>query len=162
MVMLVGVMMQDDAVNGAALLATARDFQPRIIAQRDAIETSRRLPEDLARDLAHAGFFRIFLPAAYGGLDLTPMDGIAVFEELAKADASVAWCVWNGNTHWTAAQLSPEAGHAIHDVRTSSRPTIRNPPVRRMSSTALPLDRSLVAGQRLRDRDLDGSVVGRV
>jgi alkylation response protein AidB-like acyl-CoA dehydrogenase len=60
-------------------------------------------------------FFRIFLPAAYGGLDLTPMDGITVFEELAKADASVAWCVWNGNTHWTAAQLSPEAAHAIHD-----------------------------------------------
>jgi len=23
--------------------------------------------------------------------------------------------VWNGNTHWTAAQLSPEAAHAIHD-----------------------------------------------
>ena len=43
------------------------------------------------------------------------MDGIAVFEELAKADASVAWCVWNGNSHWTAAQLSPEAAHAIHD-----------------------------------------------
>ena len=43
------------------------------------------------------------------------MEGIAVFEELAKADASVAWCVWNGNTHWTAAQLSPEAAHAIHD-----------------------------------------------
>src|SRR5262249_35966930 len=31
------------------------------------------------------------------------------------ADGSVAWCVWNGNTHWTAAQLSPEAAHAIHD-----------------------------------------------
>jgi alkylation response protein AidB-like acyl-CoA dehydrogenase len=128
-------MMQDDAVNGAALLATARDFQPRIIAQRDGIETSRRLPKDLAHDLAHAGFFRIFLPAAYGGLDLTPMDGIAVFEELAKADASVAWCVWNGNTHWTAAQLALEAGHAIHDDPESSRPTIRNPRVRHMSST---------------------------
>src|SRR5262245_18251949 len=104
-----------DTTNGAALLATARDFQPRIIAQREAIETSRRLPEDLARDLARAGFFRIFLPAAYGGLDLTPMDGIAVFEELAKADASVAWCVWNGNAHWIAAQLSSEAAHAIHE-----------------------------------------------
>ena len=43
------------------------------------------------------------------------MDGIAVIEELAKADASVAWCVWNGNTHWTAAQLSAEAARAIHD-----------------------------------------------
>src|SRR5262245_58539447 len=104
-----------ETASGAALLAAARDFRPRVIAQRDAIETSRRVPEDLARDLARAGFFRIFLPAAYGGLDLTPMAGITVFEELAKADASVAWCVWNGNAHWTAAQLSPEAAHAIHD-----------------------------------------------
>ena len=96
---------------GAALLGAARDFRARIVSQRDSIEASRRLPEDLARDLARAGFFRIFLPAAYGGLDLTPMDGAAVFEELAKADASVAWCVWNGNTHWTAAQLSPGTQH---------------------------------------------------
>src|SRR5271170_4702390 len=104
-----------DTAGGTGTLEAARNFQPRILAARDAIEETRRLPEDLARDLAQAGFFRIFLPAAYGGLDLTPMDGIAVFEELAKADASVAWCVWNGNTHWTAAQLAPEAAHAIHD-----------------------------------------------
>jgi hypothetical protein len=100
---------------GPELLDIARTFRSRILAERDRIEAARRLPEDLACELARAGFFRIFLPATYGGLDLTPMDGIAVFEELAKADASVAWCVWNGNTHWTAAQLSPEAGHAIHD-----------------------------------------------
>ena len=104
-----------DMQSSTTLHDAAHDFRPRIIAQRDAIETSRRLPENLARELAHAGFFRIFLPAAYGGLDLTPMAGIAVFEELAKSDASVAWCVWNGNTHWTTAQLSPEAAHAIHD-----------------------------------------------
>ena len=106
-----------DTANGAELLATARELRPHILSRRDAIEASRRLPEGLARELARAGFFRIFLPAAYGGLDLTPMEGIAIFEELAKADASVAWCVWNGNTHWTAAQLSPEAAHAIHDDR---------------------------------------------
>jgi indole-3-acetate monooxygenase len=117
-----------DTASGTAMLETARRFRPRILAERDAIERERRLPEDLARDLARAGFFRIFLPAAYGGLDLAPMDGIAVFEELAKADASVAWCVWNGNTHWTAAQLSPEAAGTIHaepDVITanSTRPS---------------------------------------
>src|SRR5713101_8563361 len=103
-----------ETATGAALLAAARDFRPRVIAQRDAIETSRRLPNDLARELARAGFFRIFLPEAYGGLDLAPMEGLAVFEELARADASVSWCVWNGNTHWTAAQLSPEAARTIH------------------------------------------------
>ncbi|HEY7577780.1 MAG TPA: acyl-CoA dehydrogenase family protein [Acetobacteraceae bacterium] len=100
--------------NGPELLEIARGFQPRIVAERDLIETGRRLPDDLAHDMARAGFFRIFLPAAYGGLDLTPADGLQVFEQLAQADASVAWCVWNGNTHWTAAQLSPAAARAIH------------------------------------------------
>ncbi len=100
--------------DGPGLLEIARGFRPRIIAERDRIETGRRLPDDLARDLAADGFFRIFLPAAYGGLDLAPSDALQVFEQLAQADASVAWCVWNGNTHWTAAQLSPRVAGAIY------------------------------------------------
>jgi len=106
---------------------------PHRCLPRNAIEASRRLPEGLTSELARAGFFRMFLPAAYGGLDLAPMDGLAVFEELAKADASVAWCVWNGNTQWTAAQLSPEAAHAIHDDPDASSPTARVPQARRTS-----------------------------
>ena len=89
-------------------------MRPRIVAERDRVEASRRLPEELTRDLARAGFFRILLPEAYGGLDLTPMEAMEVLEELARADASVAWCVWNGNTHWTTAQLAPEAARTIH------------------------------------------------
>ena len=117
-----------DVENGLALLEVARSLRLRIVAERDRIESARRLPEDLTRELARAGFFRIYLPAAYGGLDLTPMQGVAVFEELARADASVAWCVWNGNTHWTAAQLSPEAARTVYanpDVVTanSTRPS---------------------------------------
>ena len=97
------------------MLEHARAFGPRILAERGNIEAARRLPDDLARNLAQAGFFRISLPAAYGGLDLDPTDALEVFEELAKADASVAWCVWNGNTHWTAAQLSPETARAVYN-----------------------------------------------
>jgi alkylation response protein AidB-like acyl-CoA dehydrogenase len=103
-----------DTRNGRALQEVARTFRPRILAERDHIEAARRLPEDLTRDLARAGFFRIFVPEVYGGLDLTPMAATEVFEELARADASVAWCVWNGNTHWTAAQLAPEVARTIH------------------------------------------------
>lgn len=99
---------------GPELLDIARTFRSRILAERDRIEAARRLPEDLAHDLARAGFFRIFLPATYGGLDLAPAAALEVFEELAQADASVAWCVWNGNTHWTAGQLAPEAARTIH------------------------------------------------
>ena len=103
-----------DRRTGAALLEAARTFRSRILTERDHIEAARRIPEDLARDLAHAGFFRIHLPEVYGGLDLTPMEAMEVFEELAQADASVAWCVWNGNTHWTAAQLASEVARTIH------------------------------------------------
>src|SRR5712692_757370 len=117
-----------DYDSSSALLEVVREFRSRIIAERDHIEAARRIPEDIARDLAAAGFFRIFLPEAYGGIDLTPMQAMEVFEELARADASAAWCVWNGNTHWTAAQLSPEAARTIHadpDVITanSTRPS---------------------------------------
>src|SRR3989442_10714031 len=89
---------------GTTVMEAAKAFRPRILAERERIEAGRRLPEDLARELARAGFFRIFLPAAYGGLDLTPKAATEVFEELARADASVAWCVWNGNTYWTTAR----------------------------------------------------------
>ena len=99
---------------GAELLDAARALLPRILAERDRIETGRRLPEDLTRELARRGFFRIFLPKAYGGLDLEPTEGLEVLEELGRADASVAWCVWNGNTHWIIAQLSPTGVKEVH------------------------------------------------
>jgi len=95
-------------------LEAARGFRERILAERERVESERRIPDDLARDLARAGLFRLSLPAAYGGLDLAPMESLAVFEELARADASVAWCVWNGNTYWTAAQVSERAAREVY------------------------------------------------
>jgi indole-3-acetate monooxygenase len=95
------------------LMESAKALRPRILAERERIEAERRLPEELVRELAQAGFFRIFLPAVYGGLDLTPMAAAEVFEELARADASVAWCVWNGNTYWTTARWERDVGQAI-------------------------------------------------
>ena len=95
------------------LMEAARALRPRILADRQRIESGRRLPEDLARELARAGFFRIYLPEAYGGLDLTPMAATEIFEELARADASVAWCVWNGNTYWTTVRWPKEVAQAV-------------------------------------------------
>jgi alkylation response protein AidB-like acyl-CoA dehydrogenase len=96
------------------LLQAARALRPVILAARERVENDRRLPQDLTAELARKGFFRLFLPHAYGGLDLAPARALEALEELARADASVAWCVWNGNTHWVAAQLSPMAMRVIH------------------------------------------------
>src|SRR5438270_13203464 len=93
---------------GAALLEAARAFRPRIIADRDRIEASRRIPEDLAQELARAGYFRLLLPEAYGGLDLKSIAAMEGFVELAGAVGSIARSVRIGNTHRSAAQLQPE------------------------------------------------------
>ena len=112
------------------LMEAAKALRPRILADRERIEAARRLPEDLARELARAGFFRIYLPAAYGGLDLTPTAATEVFEELARADASVAWCVWNGNTYWTTVRWPMEVAQIVLAdpdmiLANSTRPTGR-------------------------------------
>src|SRR5262249_12298095 len=91
-------------------------------------EAGRRLPDDLARDLARAGFFRLSVPEDYGGLDLSPLEALEVYEELARADGSVAWCVMNGNANWTTPQLSKEVAHSIFAdpnviVANSTRPS---------------------------------------
>src|SRR5687767_12605772 len=79
--------------SATTLVEAAHHLRPRILGQREQIEAGRRLPEELAQELARAGFFRVSLPEAYGGLDLGPPEAVEVFEELARADASVAWCV---------------------------------------------------------------------
>jgi alkylation response protein AidB-like acyl-CoA dehydrogenase len=106
--------MGDGDAAGNALLQAARAMRPRILADRERIEAGRRLPQDLTQVLARQGFFRLFLPETYGGLDLAPAQGLEVLEELGGADASVAWCVWNSNTHWIVAQLSPEGVKNLH------------------------------------------------
>ncbi len=97
------------------LLESARQLRPLILAQRDQIEAGRRLPEELARELTGIGLFRASLPEAYGGYDLGPLETMEIYEELARADASVAWCVWNANTNWTTARIPTEAAHAVFD-----------------------------------------------
>ena len=143
---------------GDALLDVARSFWPCIVAERDCIEASYRLSKDLARGLAHAGFFRIFLSEAYGGLDLASMEAMDIFEELARADASVAWCVWNGNTHWTVAQLSPEAVCTIYADPMSLQQTVRTPRVRYRSSR-VPREHRLTCSSLRRSAKINTSQV---
>ena len=103
-----------DTRTGTALLETARAFRPRIIAQRERIEASRRLPEDLARELAGPDFSVSPCRGPMAGSICLRRRCSKSSKSWPRADASVAWCVWNGNTHWTAAQLAPEAARAVY------------------------------------------------
>ena len=76
----------------------AKNFQPVLRASAEEFEEVRRLPADLAGDLAKAGLFRMMTPTSIGGYEMAPGDIVDVLESLAYGDASVSWCVMIANT----------------------------------------------------------------
>jgi alkylation response protein AidB-like acyl-CoA dehydrogenase len=77
------------------LLDAATALRRDILAARRETETQRQLPQPILDALAEADLFRMSVPAAHGGAEGDPVEVLAVYEELARAEPAVAWCVWN-------------------------------------------------------------------
>jgi alkylation response protein AidB-like acyl-CoA dehydrogenase len=73
------------------VLDNVRALLPEIKARAEEIEQARAVPRDLAEQLRSAGVFRRYVPRSHGGDEMWPDDALTVIEELARADASVAW-----------------------------------------------------------------------
>ena len=95
-------------------LRRARELAPDIAAAADEIECRRELPEAVVDALVERGLFRLLLPRSLGGAELLPADFVPVIEEIAKADASTAWCLNQASgCSMTVAYLEPEAACEI-------------------------------------------------
>jgi alkylation response protein AidB-like acyl-CoA dehydrogenase len=64
-----------------------------IAAAAPQFEAGRELTPDVVSALHDAGLFRMLVPRSLGGHEVSPLVFVQAVEELAKADASVAWCV---------------------------------------------------------------------
>src|SRR5271156_3479246 len=85
-----------------------------IAAHGAEIERRRELPERVHEALIEGGFFRLLLPRSLGGAELLPAAYVPVIEEIAKADASAAWCLNQTNgCAMIAAWLEPAAAAEI-------------------------------------------------
>jgi len=103
-------------VSGAVVdtVATARAMCSEVRARGDEIERGRRIPADLSKGFARAGFYRMCVPEVYGGLELPPADTMYTIETLAQADGSAAWVVFIGATSGSVlALLPPDSARAI-------------------------------------------------
>jgi alkylation response protein AidB-like acyl-CoA dehydrogenase len=92
-----------------APIAAAKAFQPTLRQRADEIERGRQLPADLAAAFAKAGFYRLCIPEAYGGLETDPLTLSQTIETLAEADGSAAWCVMIGATTGLCMSYLPAA-----------------------------------------------------
>ena len=95
-------------------LARVREMAPELAAAGDEIDRRRELPASIVDALIERGLFRMLLPASLGGAELLPAQYVPIIEELAKSNASTAWCVnQNSGCSMTAAHLAPEVAREI-------------------------------------------------
>jgi alkylation response protein AidB-like acyl-CoA dehydrogenase len=69
-----------------------------VAARAADTEQQRRLPADLAAELAQAGLFRMLVPTSLGGAEVDVATLFNRLEQLGRADAATGWCVMIGGT----------------------------------------------------------------
>jgi len=98
----------------ADCLRRARELGPELDAAAEEIERRRELPEAIVEALVERGLFRLLLPRSCGGAELRPAAYVSVIEEVAKHDASVAWCLGQAcGCTMTSAYLDPAVAREI-------------------------------------------------
>jgi len=106
--------MADGTEAGSEYLERARGLAALIEASADQAERERRLPEPLFTALVEAGLFRLLLPRSLDGAEVDPVTFVRVVEDIAKRDASTAWCLCQvSGCSMIAAYLDPRVARQI-------------------------------------------------
>ncbi|MGV7219434.1 acyl-CoA dehydrogenase family protein [Bradyrhizobium sp. UFLA05-112] len=102
---------------GFGLVERARALAPLIGREADAIERERRLTQPVVAALIENGLYRALLPQSLGGAEAAPEVFMQMLEEIAKADASTAWCLGQcGVCAMIAASLDHHAADEIFNT----------------------------------------------
>src|SRR4030081_2887591 len=80
-------------VPGFGLIERAQALAPLITREADEIERTRRLTPPVVSALVENGLYRSLLPQSLGGAEAPLEIFMQMQEEIAKADASTAWCL---------------------------------------------------------------------
>ena len=84
--------------------------------ERDEFDSNGQLSDELFQQIAALGLFRLFLPAALGGPELSALEFMQVVEAAAALDGTVGWLVGNGGGMGRAgAYLPADSARAIFD-----------------------------------------------
>jgi indole-3-acetate monooxygenase len=95
-------------------IARARQLRPLLEAHAAKNEAARQLVPEVLDALYEARMFRMLMPRSCDGLELQPATYVQVIEEIAKADASVAWCMSQGSgCSMISAYLAPNVARDV-------------------------------------------------
>jgi indole-3-acetate monooxygenase len=99
------------------LVERARALQSLISHEAPEGERNRRLTEPVVAALIENGLYRALLPSSLGGAEAPPMIFMEMVEEIAKADASTAWCLGQCSVcAMISAYLDHDVAHEIFNA----------------------------------------------
>jgi alkylation response protein AidB-like acyl-CoA dehydrogenase len=90
-------------------LEAIEQLAPMVAEHRVCFDRDRKIPEVVFRAFAEAGLFRLWLPTALGGPELSPTEFMQVVEAASSLDGSIGWIVANGSGMSRIAGYLPEA-----------------------------------------------------
>ena len=104
------------AETGTGMLKRALELVPFLREHAPQSEKLRRLAPQSFEVLRDAGFFKLYVPLAYGGFELTPLETIRIYAALAQGDGAAAWVTTIMATNgWMAAQYSKAVQHTLFE-----------------------------------------------
>lgn len=97
------------------LVGVARELGPVLAAGAGESDRAGRLARTSLGALRDAGFLRLYVPRALGGLELDPLSHAQVQEELARHDSAAAWILQAaGSSAWWCSRLPAETVDEIY------------------------------------------------
>ena len=78
-------------------LPIVRDLEPLILRHAATAEVNRKMAPEVMAALVDTGLLRMWIPKAFGGLEIAPNAALEVMEALVRIDASTGWVVSKGS-----------------------------------------------------------------
>src|SRR4030081_1510228 len=97
-------------IDAQPLVQEAAALQPVLGDCHDEIEREQCLPKGLVERLRAAGFYRMVIPRALGGLQVDTLTYLRVVELLAEGCGSVGWNLGNGGVGQLVTLGLPDEG----------------------------------------------------
>ena len=101
-------------VDAQPLVREAAALQPLLREYREEIEREQRLSPEVVERLHAAGFYRMVIPRALGGLQVDPLTYTRAVELLAEGAGSVGWNVANNGIGQLVTLGLPDEG--VHEI----------------------------------------------
>jgi indole-3-acetate monooxygenase len=97
-------------IDAQPVVREAAALRPMLRRCHDEIEHEQRLPRALVEALRAAGFYRMVIPGALGGLGADPLTYLRVVELLAEGAGSVGWNIANNGVGQLVTLGLPDEG----------------------------------------------------